>query len=94
MTTTGAPLPQIGQRVIVTHWGVATFPVGGTKDTDTGLIRDANGEVVTIDDNVTVPPGTKGTVDYIDGANQIHVKWDNGCRLALLDGADEWTVES
>lgn len=37
-----------------------------------------------------VPPGTEGTVTMIDGANTIHVQWDNGRNLGLIVGTDEW----
>lgn len=43
-----------------------------------------------IDDNTTVPPGTHGTVTYIDGAGTIHVHWDNGATLGLLPDHDQW----
>jgi hypothetical protein len=45
--------------------------------------------VDSIDDNVTVPPGTEGTVHHFDDAGTIFVKWDNGSSIGLLD-ADEW----
>lgn len=51
-----------------------------------------------IDDNVTVPPGTLGTVtghyaSRFDPLRQIHVKWDNGSTLSLVhgpNGTDQW----
>lgn len=55
-----------------------------------GLIHDTAGAVVSIDDNVTVPPGTCGTVTDVDDGGTIHVNWDNGRRLGLLPGRDEW----
>lgn len=77
-----------GDRVVAVRWQVPPVPPGGTKD-DRGLIRDAAGDVVTIDDNVTVPAGTHGTVDSIDDAGTLHVVWDNGSRLGLTAG-DQW----
>jgi hypothetical protein len=41
------------------------------------------------DDNLTVPPGTEGTIRFIDDAGTLHVEWDNGSRLGLL-ADDEW----
>jgi hypothetical protein len=63
----------------------------GVRD-EVGLIRDANGDVLTIDDNVTVPPGTEGTVRSIDDGGTLHVGWDNGARLGLLPGYDEFEI--
>lgn len=42
------------------------------------------------DDPQAIPAGTQGTVRSIDDALQIHVQWDNGSRLALIPGVDQW----
>lgn len=86
LTMNHQPTVAVGDRVRLIHFHVSAE---GPRD-EHGLIRDAHGDVITIDDNVTVPPGTKGTVDSIDGIGSIHVRWDNGSRLALLPGYDEW----
>lgn len=41
-----------------------------------------------MEDPQAVPPGTKGTVEYVDDIGQIHVKWENGSGLALIYGVD------
>ena len=41
-----------------------------------------------------IPPGTKGTVTYVDDMGQIGVDWDNGSRLSLVHGADSFSKES
>ena len=35
-----------------------------------------------------IPPGTKGTVTYVDDMGQIGVAWDNGSGLGAAYGAD------
>lgn len=37
-----------------------------------------------------VPPGTRGTVDFVDDAGQIHMKWDNGRKLAIVPSEDDF----
>ena len=37
-----------------------------------------------------VPDGTLGTVDFVDDAGQIHMKWDNGRTLALIPEEDSF----
>lgn len=44
------------------------------------------------DDPNPVPSGTEGTVDFIDDAGHIHVKWDNGQRLSLIPNVDIYEV--
>lgn len=37
-----------------------------------------------------VEKGMRGTVDFIDDAGQIFMKWDNGHGLAIVPGVDEF----
>ena len=37
-----------------------------------------------------IPPGTRGTVDFVDDAGQIHMKWDNGRTLAIVPSEDDF----
>lgn len=39
-----------------------------------------------------VPPGTEGTVIFVDGIGQIQVKWDNGSTLALVPTVDQFDI--
>ena len=39
-----------------------------------------------------VPPGTRGTVVYVDDMGQIGMRWDNGQTLSLIPGEDSFRV--
>jgi hypothetical protein len=48
----------------------------------------------TSDQFTTMPIGTEGTVSYVDSLGTLHVKWDNGSRLGLIPGEDQYEVIS
>lgn len=39
-----------------------------------------------------VPAGTIGIVDHVDDAGTIHMKWENGSSLGLIEGQDKFEV--
>lgn len=43
-----------------------------------------------MEDQWAVPSGTRGTVDNVDDAGQIHMKWDNGRTLAIVPQVDSF----
>ena len=45
-----------------------------------------------IDEAARQMKGICGTVESVDDAGQIHVKWDNGSTLALNPDVDEFTI--
>ena len=46
-----------------------------------------------MEDQQAPPPGTKGTVAYVDDIGQIGVKWDTGSSLSLIPGVDSFSKE-
>ncbi len=47
-----------------------------------------------MNDPYPVPPGTIGTVQYVDDAGNIHTVWSNGRTLAVIEGADDFSKAS
>jgi hypothetical protein len=37
-----------------------------------------------------IPPGTKGTVDFVDDMGTLHCKFDNGRSLGVIPGEDNF----
>ncbi len=51
-------------------------------------------ELVATDDKHTmIEPGEGGVVDFVDALGTVHVSWDNGIRLGLIPGVDQWIEE-
>lgn len=46
-----------------------------------------------MDDPYTnIRPGALGTVKFVDSLGTVHVEWDDGRRLGLVPGEDQWSV--
>ena len=45
--------------------------------------------LVRMDDSQAPPPGTKGTVRYVDDIGTIHVSWETGSSLGIVYGMDK-----
>ena len=39
-----------------------------------------------------LPPGSEGTVYFVDSLGTLHVDWDCGSKLGLVPGRDSWTI--
>lgn len=47
----------------------------------------------TNDPHTKLKPGTRGTVSFIDDMGTVHVNWDDGGRLGLIEAdGDRWVV--
>jgi len=44
------------------------------------------------DEYTRIEPGELGTVTNVDDIGTVHVRWDGGSRLGLVEGEDEWEV--
>ena len=50
-------------------------------------------ELIRMDDPYApIPSGTRGTVDHVDDAGHLHMKWDNGRTLSVVPEEDEFRV--
>jgi len=48
-------------------------------------------ELIRMDDPYNkIPPGTRGTVQFVDDIGTIHPAWDNGSSLGLIPGEDSF----
>lgn len=43
-------------------------------------------KLIKMNDAQAVPPGTEGTIVDVDDIGTIHVKWDTGSSLGLVEG--------
>lgn len=49
-------------------------------------------ECIDMQDAQAVPSGTQGTIQFVDDMGTIHVAWDNGQSLGLIDGEDSFKI--
>lgn len=49
--------------------------------------------ITMVDDPNPIPTGMEGTIILIDDMGIIHVNWDNGRRLGVVPGTDEYILE-
>lgn len=47
-----------------------------------------------MDDPQVPPPGTKGTVSYVDDMGTIGIEWDNGSALSLIPSEASFSKEA
>jgi hypothetical protein len=55
-------------------------------------LADKRVRLIKMEDAYAPPPETMGTIQFIDGIGQIHVKWDNGSTLALQPENDQYQI--
>ena len=48
--------------------------------------------IYTSDPFTSLSPGAQGTVLFVDDIGTIHVRWDNGSRLGLVPGEDQYRL--
>lgn len=44
-----------------------------------------------MNDPYPVPPDTVGEVQYVDDGGNIHMVWQNGRTLSLIEGVDDFS---
>lgn len=45
-----------------------------------------------MNDDYAPPPGTRGTVLYVDDIGTVHVRWSTGSSLGIAYGEDECRI--
>lgn len=48
--------------------------------------------LIEMEDIQAVPPGTTGTVEHVDDGGTIHMHWDNGRSLGLIEEEDRFSI--
>lgn len=65
------------------------------KDIDKIKEKYPEGTVIrlfSMKDEQSVPPQTLGTVDHVDDIGTIHMRWENGSGLGLIEGEDQFEI--
>lgn len=66
----------------------------GTQSPSFGRLHGRRVRLISCDDPHTrLQPGTMGRVTFVDGLGTVHVAWDDGSRLGLIPGVDQWEVD-
>lgn len=45
-----------------------------------------------VDPYTDLKSGDMGVIDFVDDAGQIQVSWENGSKLALIPGVDQYEI--
>ena len=65
------------------------------KDIDKIREKYPEGTVIrlfSMNDEQDVPPQTLGTVNHVDDIGTIHMRWENGSGLGLIEGEDQFEI--
>ena len=62
------------------------------KITERKISKGTKIRLICMDDFQAVPSGTVGTVRKVDDMGTIHVLWDNGSTLGVIEGVDSFKV--
>lgn len=49
-------------------------------------------KLIYMDDVQSIESGTKGTVELVDDGGNIHINWDNGRTLSLIENVDKFEI--
>lgn len=61
------------------------------SETAEELVAGRRVRLVSCEDPYTnLKPGSEGTVLFVDAVDTVHVDWDNGSALGLVEGVDQW----
>ena len=64
-----------------------------SSETGEGLVAGRRVRLVRCEDPYTdLEPDSEGTVLFVDAVGTVHVDWDNGSALGLVEGVDQWQL--
>lgn len=49
-------------------------------------------KLIFMDDPQAPAPGTNGEIQFVDDMGNIHVKWETGSSLSLIEGEDKFML--
>lgn len=56
------------------------------------IVKGTKIKLIYMNNEPQMPSGLMGTVEFIDDAHQIHVRWENGSSLALIPEVDQFEI--
>lgn len=64
-----------------------------SSETAEELVAGRRVRLVSCEDPYTdLEAGAEGTILFVDAVGTVHVDWDNGSALGLVEGVDQWQL--
>lgn len=73
-------------------WAKPPKTASATADQEASLVGRRVRLVRCEDSDTNLQPGGEGTIMLVDAVGTVHVDWDNGSTLGLVEGVDQWQL--